>query len=176
MCIFFFIYLLLDIRLVHDLASVGSIQRQGLTPCPSQSWMSSNLDTTHNRANNNDSNNKGQLNTPSQLANEHQDVWAQAHRCFIDAALTQMNEIPSWWPTELKENWRTTLSKLRFTLASERLSNAIQTHLVNVKVSNELMIVFYLTNIILLMMLILRNSMFCNSTCLLTFATCKDIT
>ncbi|CAH8636171.1 unnamed protein product [Schistosoma intercalatum] len=123
----------MDIRFVHDLASVGSIQRQGLTPCPSQSWMSSNLDTTHNRANNNDSNNKGQLNTPSQLANEHQDVWAQAHRCFIDAALTQMNEIPSWWPTELKENWRTTLSKLRFTLASERLSNAIQTHLVNVK-------------------------------------------
>uniref|UniRef100_A0A3Q0KR46 Protein NRDE2 homolog n=1 Tax=Schistosoma mansoni TaxID=6183 RepID=A0A3Q0KR46_SCHMA len=123
----------MDIRLVHDLASVGSIQRQGLTPFPSQSWMSSNIDTTHNRANNNDGNNKGQLNTPSQLANEHQDVWAQAHRCFIDAALTQMNLIPSWWPTELKENWRTTLSKLRFTLASERLSNAIQTHLVNVK-------------------------------------------
>ncbi|CAH8586183.1 unnamed protein product [Schistosoma turkestanicum] len=126
----------IDIRLVHDLASVGSIQRQGLTPFPSQSWMSSNLETTYNQTNNdnnNNNNNQEQLNTPSQLANEHQDVWAQAHRCFIDAALTQMNEIPSWWPTELKESWCTTLSKLRFTVASERLSNAIQTHLVNVK-------------------------------------------
>ncbi|KAH8866982.1 Protein NRDE2 like [Schistosoma japonicum] len=124
-------YFPIDIRLVHDLASVGSIQRQGLTPLPTQSWISSNLETANNHTNND--NNKEQLNTPSQLANEHQDVWAQAHRCFIDAALTQMSEIPSWWPSEVKENWLTALSKLRFTVASERLSNAIQTNLVNVK-------------------------------------------
>ncbi|KAK4467551.1 hypothetical protein MN116_008871 [Schistosoma mekongi] len=124
-------YFPIDIRFVHDLPSVGSIQRQGLTPFPTQSWISSNLEAANNQTNND--NNKEQLNTPSQLANEHQDVWAQAHRCFIDAALTQMNEMPSWWPSELKESWLTTLSKLRFTVALERLSNAIQTNLVNVK-------------------------------------------
>ncbi|VDQ11058.1 unnamed protein product [Trichobilharzia regenti] len=117
-----------DIRLVHDIACVGSVQRQGLTPFPSQSWMSSNSETSSPQ------NDNEQLNTSSQMANEHQDVWAQAHRCFIDAALLQMNELPSWWPVKVKESWRTTLSKLRFTIASERLSNSIQTQSVGVKV------------------------------------------
>nr|CAH8864072.1 unnamed protein product [Trichobilharzia regenti] len=117
----------IDIRLVHDIACVGSVQRQGLTPFPSQSWMSSNSETSSPQ------NDNEQLNTSSQMANEHQDVWAQAHRCFIDAALLQMNELPSWWPVKVKESWRTTLSKLRFTIASERLSNSIQTQSVGVK-------------------------------------------
>ncbi|CAH8563932.1 unnamed protein product [Heterobilharzia americana] len=100
-----------DIRLVHDLSSVGTVQRQGLTPFPSESWISSNSEISNQQ---NDINHKNeQLNTPSQLANEHQDVWSQAHRCFIDSAIVQMNDLPFF--------------------ASERLSNAIQTHLANVK-------------------------------------------
>ena len=107
---------------------MGPLQRQGLSPICSVNSALLDLDSLSNDGN------REKKRYSSQLSSEHKDVWTQARRCFVDTALCHMSRTPSWWSEADTEKWQVILSKIRFTVTSERLCTAVRLHKVNIKV------------------------------------------
>ncbi|CAL8087623.1 unnamed protein product [Calicophoron daubneyi] len=102
-----------DLHLVHDLASLGPIQRHELSPFGSRPITSSAVEEYSGRGRNH------------QPSSAHQDTWMQARRCFLDAALAQASHVPRWGK-EFRTKWIGTLGRLRFQVALDRLLNSIR--------------------------------------------------
>ncbi|KER28639.1 hypothetical protein T265_13543 [Opisthorchis viverrini] len=111
-----------DLRVVHDLTHIGPIQRQGLSPLFGQNAGSVVQDST------------GVKDKFAHLAGSHQEIWAQARRCFLDSALIQVSHLTRW-KKEVQTQWATVIGRLRLQLALDRLLDGIQTHNLSTKAS-----------------------------------------
>ncbi|KAF8562643.1 hypothetical protein P879_08676 [Paragonimus westermani] len=106
---------LTDLRVVHDLALVGPIQRQNLSPLLNQHSSYGLSDQV------------GIKDKFGHLAGGHHDIWVKARRCFLDTALNEVCHIPEW-NQETRTNWLATVGRLRFQVALDRLLEVIQSH------------------------------------------------
>ncbi|KAF7255910.1 hypothetical protein EG68_07147 [Paragonimus skrjabini miyazakii] len=104
-----------DLRVVHDLALVGPIQRQNLSPLLNQHSSYGLSDRI------------GIKDKFGHLAGGHHDIWVKARRCFLDTALNEVCHIPEW-NQETRTRWLATVGRLRFQVALDRLLEVIQSH------------------------------------------------
>ncbi|VDP90783.1 unnamed protein product [Echinostoma caproni] len=111
-----------DLRIVHDLSTVGSIQRQSLAPLATQSFALSE-----------DVQEPGSRSRFSNPSGTHLDAWSQARRCVLDTAVVQAGHMHRW-NNSARQPWLVTMARLRYRVALERLVEAIRAHSLESKV------------------------------------------